>query len=100
MTGKLVMTEIEKTAGRPGKGQLLLAMSPPFLIGIAFGFGKIVRDCSLTCNVGYQFFPLVILVIAVLSFPLSAVSVRLAKRWGYRQRHTPQSLTSIHQNPD
>jgi ATP/ADP translocase len=79
-----VMKEAETETTRPGYRESILALSPPFLIGIAFGFGKIVRDCSLTCNVGYQFFPLVILVIGILSVPLSVLSVRLAKRWGYK----------------
>jgi ATP/ADP translocase len=62
-----------------------LVFLPPFFIGMAFGFGKIVRDCSLTCNVGYQFFPLAIIVIGILSFPLSAVSVRYSSQLGYRR---------------
>lgn len=62
-----------------------LVFLPPFLIGVAFGFGKIVRDCSLTCNVGYQFFPLAIIIIGILSFPLSAVSVRYSSQLGYRK---------------
>ncbi|MFC2156694.1 hypothetical protein ACFLT9_02530, partial [Acidobacteriota bacterium] len=82
------------TSRSPSLLHTILALLPPFLIGIAFGFGKIVRDCSLTCNVGYQFFPLVILVIGILSFPLSAISVRFASRLGYR-RWQILSLVSI-----
>ncbi len=65
--------------------RLFLAALPAFLIGFAFGLGKIVRDCSLTCNVGYRLAPLAILAVAVASLPISALTVRLADQLGYKR---------------
>ena len=63
----------------------LLASLPALLIGLAFGLGKIVRDCSLTCNVGYQLAPVAIICIALLSIPVSVLAVRFANRIGYKR---------------
>ncbi|MEE8604855.1 MAG: hypothetical protein V3S65_05735 [Candidatus Aminicenantaceae bacterium] len=63
----------------------LLASLPALLIGLAFGLGKIVRDCSLTCNVGYQLAPLAVIAIALLSIPVSVLAVRFSSRLGYKR---------------
>lgn len=63
--------------------KLILAILPAFLTGLAFGLGKIVRDCSLTCNVGYELSPLAIIAAGVVALPISALTVRLAVRLGY-----------------
>lgn len=63
--------------------KLILAVLPAFLIGLAFGLGKIVRDCSLTCNVGYELLPLAIIAAGIVAIPISAMTVRLANRLGY-----------------
>ena len=63
----------------------LLTSLPALLIGLAFGLGKIVRDCSLTCNVGYQLAPVAIIAIALLSIPVSVLAVRFASRIGYKR---------------
>jgi len=62
--------------------RLVLAGLPAAFLGMSLGLGKIVRDCSLTCNVGYDLSPLAILAIAVLALPLSAVRVRWERRFG------------------
>ena len=64
---------------------LLLASLPALLIGLAFGMGKIVRDCSLTCNVGYELAPIAILAMGIVSIPISSLTVRWANRLGYRR---------------
>ena len=63
--------------------KLVLSVLPAFLIGMAFGLGKIVRDCSLTCNVGYELSPLAIIAAGIIAIPISAMTVRLAIRLGY-----------------
>jgi len=63
--------------------KLILGVLPAFLIGLAFGLGKIVRDCSLTCNVGYELTPLAIIAAGIVALPVSALTVRLANRLGY-----------------
>lgn len=63
--------------------KLILAVLPAFLIGLAFGLGKIVRDCSLTCNVGFELSPLAIIAAGIVALPISAMTVRLAVRLGY-----------------
>lgn len=80
--------------GELDRTRLILAALHALLIGLAFGFGKIVRDCSLTCNVGYQFSPVAIIAIGILAVPVSAVVVRLAVRFGYR-RWQIWSLTAM-----
>lgn len=63
--------------------KLVLAVLPAFLIGLAFGLGKIIRDCSLTCNVGYELSPLAIIAAGIVALPISAMTVRLAVRLRY-----------------
>lgn len=63
--------------------KLVLSVLPAFLIGMTFGLGKIVRDCSLTCNVGYELSPLAIIAAGIIAIPISAMTVRLAIRLGY-----------------
>jgi len=63
--------------------KLILAVLPAFMIGLAFGLGKIVRDCSLTCNVGYELSPLAIIAAGIVALPISAMTVRLAVRLRY-----------------
>jgi ATP/ADP translocase len=63
--------------------KLVLSVLPAFLIGMAFGLGKIVRDCSLTCNVGYELSPIAIIAAGIIAIPISAMTVRLAIRLGY-----------------
>ena len=74
--------------------RLMLAALPAFLIGFVFGLGKIVRDCSLTCNVGYRLVPLAILAVGLASLPISSLTVRLAGRLGYK-RWQVLSLSAI-----
>ena len=57
-----------------------LSLLPAFLLGATFGLGKIVRDCSLTCNVGYQWAPLAILAVSLGALPASSAHVRLQER--------------------
>lgn len=61
----------------------VLALLPAIIFGLAFGLGKIVRDCSLTCNVGYELSPIAILLIAFVAFPFSWVQSRYELRLGY-----------------
>jgi ATP/ADP translocase len=75
------MAERELPEERPVP-RLVLAALPAALLGTSLGLGKIVRDCSLTCNVGYDLAPFAILAIAVLALPLSAVRVRWERRFG------------------
>lgn len=59
---------------------LVLASLPAFLIGMVYGVGGIFRDCSLTCNVGYKLAPAAILVMRIISVPISSLTVRWANR--------------------
>jgi len=58
---------------------------PAFVFAAGLGLGKIVRDCSLTCNVGYRYAPLAILAVALAVVPLASVANRSERRWGYRR---------------
>jgi AAA family ATP:ADP antiporter len=53
-----------------------------FVLGLVQGLGGIVRDCALTCHVGYRFAPLAFLVVAVLSLPFVALQLRMQRRLG------------------
>lgn len=63
----------------------LLAAAPALIIGFAFGLGMILRDCSITCNVGYKFTPLAILAVGIAAIPVSSLTVRMSNRLGYRR---------------
>jgi len=71
---------------------IALLLLPGFLVGVTFGLGKVVRDCSLTCNVGFRFAPLGILAVALTVVPVSALRARLETRLGFRRW---QSLSAI-----
>jgi hypothetical protein len=70
-------------AGRPWV-RALLAATPAGLLATSLGLGKVVRDCSLTCNVGFELAPVAILAIALLTVPLSELRARAETRWSYR----------------
>ncbi len=66
--------------------EIFLIIASGFLLGMANGMGDIIRDCSLTCNVGYQFVPVPLMTIAFLTVPVAATQVRMqakasAARW-------------------
>jgi AAA family ATP:ADP antiporter len=71
---------------------MLLVALPAVLLGASLGLGKIVRDCSLTCNVGFRLAPLGILAVAVAIAPIAALRTRLEARWGYRRWHVASTL--------
>jgi len=62
-----------------------LLLAAGFVVGATFGLAKVVRDGSLTCNVGYELAPLGMLAIAVAVLPVGALRVRLEQRWGFRR---------------
>jgi hypothetical protein len=72
----------ERTADA-GALTVLLSLVPGFVVGAAFGLGKIVRDCSLTCNVGYRYAPLAVLAVAVSTLPAADLRARLEGRLGF-----------------
>lgn len=53
-----------------------------FVLGLVLGLGGIVRDCALTCHVGYRHAPIAFLVVAALSLPIMALQLRMQRRWG------------------
>ena len=53
-----------------------------FVLGLVQGLGSVVRDCALTCHVGYRHAPLAFLIVAALSLPFVALQIRMQKRWG------------------
>ncbi len=55
----------------------VLVALPALALGLGVGAGLIVRDCSLTCNVGYRLAPLASLAIALVAVPFVALQVRL-----------------------
>lgn len=65
--------------------RFLLAAVPAFIIGLAFGLGKILRDCSIICNVGYQLTPLAILAVGIVAIPISSLTLRIGSRLGYKR---------------
>lgn len=65
--------------------RLALVSSIALFIGLAFGMGKIVRDCSLTCNVGYKLSPLAIFAVGLVALPLTSITLRWAYRIGYKR---------------
>jgi hypothetical protein len=74
--------------------RLLMAVAPAALLGIALGLGKVVRDCSLTCNVGFELAPLGILAVAALTVPFASWALRLEARLGYRKWHAACALAA------
>lgn len=52
------------------------------VLGLVQGLGSIVRDCALTCNVGYRQAPIAFLIVAALSLPLVALQLRMQRTWG------------------
>ena len=52
------------------------------VLGLVQGLGSIVRDCALTCNVGYRQAPIAFLMVAALSLPLVALQLRMQRSWG------------------
>lgn len=77
----------ESEGGNPGSGwrRSALVAVPAGIFGAGVGLGKIVRDCSLTCNVGYRYAPLAILAVAIAVVPLASFAIRTERRWGYRR---------------
>jgi hypothetical protein len=67
------------------RGRRLLLAIPAGLYAAALALGKIVRDCSLTCNVGFRLAPVAILAIAAATLPLAAFALRAERRFGYRR---------------
>ena len=54
-------------------------------LGLCQGLGHVVRDCALTCNVGYQRAPLAFLTLALVSAPVIALQIRWSHRLGARR---------------
>lgn len=52
------------------------------MLGLVLGLGGIVRDCALTCHVGYRHAPIAFLIVAGLSLPMMALQLRMQRRWG------------------
>lgn len=52
------------------------------VLGLVQGLGGIVRDCALTCNVGYRQAPIAFLIVASLSLPLVALQLRMQRTLG------------------
>ncbi len=52
------------------------------VLGLVQGLGGIVRDCALTCNVGYRQAPIAFLIVASLSLPLVALQLRMQRSLG------------------
>lgn len=77
--------ERENRAYRSMAARLFLVSLLAFIIGLAFGMGKIVRDCSLTCNVGYKLTPIAIIAVGLVAVPLSSSYLRLSNRLGYER---------------
>lgn len=75
----------------PDRRRAGLVLIPALLIGFANGLGDIIRDCALTCNVGYRFVPLPMLVATLCAFPIIAMQNRAVGRW--RSAHWPVAVT-------
>lgn len=80
----MVETEREPT----GLREAAWVLAPALVLGVAFGAGFIVRDCSLTCNVGFRAVPWAFLAIAALSLPMVALQVRLLAGVDFRAWQT------------
>jgi hypothetical protein len=54
------------------------------VLGLVQGLGSVVRDCALTCHVGYRHAPIAFLIVAALSLPFVALQIKMQQRWGRR----------------
>ena len=81
------------TAEKVPVSRYLLAAAPALIIGFTFGLGMILRDCSITCNVGYKFTPFAILAVGLAAIPISSLTLRMSNRLGYRHWQTMTLLT-------
>ena len=63
------------------RSRLGFALAPALLLGLTYGLGQIVRDCSLTCNVGFRLSPIVFLLISLLSFGVVSLLIRIVSRF-------------------
>ncbi len=52
-------------------------------VGLAQGLGLIIRDCSITCNVGFKHAPIAFLILALINAPFVILQVRWIKKWGF-----------------
>ena len=52
------------------------------VLGLVQGLGSVVRDCALTCHVGYRHAPIAFLIVAALSLPFVALQIKMQQRWG------------------
>ncbi len=75
--------------------RVTLITIPGLLLGVGLGLGKIVRDCSLTCNSGYRFAPLAIVAVALTVIPLANLAMRVERAWGYRRWQLRSLLLGI-----
>ncbi len=69
-----------------------------FILGLVQGLGSVVRDCALTCHVGYRYAPIAFLIVAALSLPFVALQLKMQRRWGeepYRVRSTVLVAASL-----
>ena len=79
------MPAVSDVAPIEGWRRRALVAVPAGIFAAGLGLGKIVRDCSLTCNVGYRYAPLAILAVALAVVPLASLAIRWERRWGYRR---------------
>lgn len=63
-----------------------------FVLGLVQGLGSVVRDCALTCHVGYRHAPIAFLIVAALSLPFVALQIRMQKRWGHERWRVRSTL--------
>lgn len=69
-----------------------------FILGLVQGLGSVVRDCALTCHVGFRYAPIAFLIVAALSLPFVALQLKMQRRWGeesYRVRSTVVIAASL-----
>ncbi len=84
----------EKPRGTP----LRKIATAAFVLGLVQGLGSVVRDCALTCHVGYRYAPIAFLIVAALSLPFVALQLKMQRRWGeepYRIRSTVLVAVSL-----
>jgi ATP/ADP translocase len=76
---------------KPRATSLRKIATAAFVLGLVQGLGSVIRDCALTCHVGYRYAPIAFLIVAALSLPFVALQLKLQRRWGeepYRIRST------------